>query len=231
MASARASSRPCAGLPDSIANLTIRRCTTRQALAIGMRAIRGADHDEARDAIGITLAERQRDHAAVRRAGNRAQAGDAEVIDEAQQQLGLVVCGDGGERRAIARSGGIGAGAQVVEAQDAEALRVERRPGPTTSCHQPPRGSSGSQTRRDGGNAADRHHHGRARGTREPPGDGDGFERAAEVQLELARHGEHAFAHLQSAYRRRSARGAVRLRKTCCRCSSNAPTQLSEHSR
>jgi hypothetical protein len=30
-----------------------------------MRAIRGADHDEARDAVGVTLAERQRHHAAV----------------------------------------------------------------------------------------------------------------------------------------------------------------------
>ena len=38
-----------------------------------MRAIRGADHDEARDAIRITLAERQRDHAAIRGAGDRAQ--------------------------------------------------------------------------------------------------------------------------------------------------------------
>ena len=50
-----------------------------------MRAIRGADDDETRDAIRITLAERQRHHAAIRSAGDGAQASDAEMIDEPQQ--------------------------------------------------------------------------------------------------------------------------------------------------
>ena len=50
-----------------------------------MRAIRGADDDEPRDAIGKTLTECQRHHAAIGSAGDGAQARDAEMIDEAQQ--------------------------------------------------------------------------------------------------------------------------------------------------
>ena len=47
------------------------------------------------------------------------------------------------------------------------------------------------------GNAAECHHDRRAGRTREPPRDRHGFELAAEVQLDLAGHGQDALAHLR----------------------------------
>jgi hypothetical protein len=96
----------------------------------GMGAVRRADHDEPRHAVRKALAESQRHHAAIRRSGNRAQRGNAEMIDEPQQQFRLVVGGHGGKRLAVARTGGVGAGAQVIETEYPESLRIQRQPRP-----------------------------------------------------------------------------------------------------
>ena len=71
---------------------------------------------------------------------------------------------------------------------------------------------------------------GAPRGPGEAPGDGHRFERAAEVQLELAGNRQHAFAHLDAGDVRA---GGWRCRRgnLVCRCSSNAPQLHSaEHS-
>ena len=100
MASARASSRPCAGLAGLDGEFHDAPLHHAPRTGHGMRAIRGADDDEPRHALRVTLAEGQRHHAAIRRARNGAQRSDAEMIDEPQQDFGLVVRGD---RRETAR--------------------------------------------------------------------------------------------------------------------------------
>ena len=146
---------------------------------------------------------------------------DAEMIDETQQQFGLVVGRHGRERRVVARPGGIGAGAQVVETQDAKALRIQREARPH---HFVPPAAARLIRQPDAarrGNAADRHDHRRTRRTRETPGDGNRFECAAEVQLQLAGNRQHAFAYLDAVAAAR--RGVIARNAECCRCSSSAP--------
>ncbi len=163
-----------------------------------MRAIRGADDDESRDAVREAFAEGQRHHAAIRSTGDGAKAGDAEMVDEPQQQFGLVVGGHGREWRAITRAGGVGARAQIVETQDAKRLCIEREARPHDFV--PPAAARliGQPDAARCGDAADRHHHRSAGRTCQTPGDRNRFERAAEMQLELAGNREHAFAHLHA---------------------------------
>jgi hypothetical protein len=160
-----------------------------------VRAVRRADHDEARDAIGITLAERERDHAAIRGPGDRADGRESQVVDETQQQLRLVVRRDRRERTTVARPGRVRARAEIVEAQDAESLGVERKPG--THHLVPPSAPRfiGQPHASRCGNPTQRDDDGRARGAGESPRNRNGLEDAAEVQLHRARNGQHAFAH------------------------------------
>ena len=62
-----------------------------------MRHIRGADHHQPLDALRVALAEGQRDHPAIGGTDNGAQLLDAQVIEQAQRRIGLVVAGDAGE--------------------------------------------------------------------------------------------------------------------------------------
>ena len=128
------------------------------------------------------------------------------MIDQAQQHIGLVIGRDGRERRAVTRAGGVGAGAEIVEAQDAEARGVERQSG--TDDFVPPAATRlvGQPDATRCGDAAQCDHHGRVGGAGQPPGNGHRLQPAAEVQLELAGHGQHAFAHLQGAVLRSGCR-------------------------
>ena len=55
-----------------------------------MRAVRGTDRDDALHAIREAVAERERDHATVRRADRCAQPVDAELVQQATDRGRLV---------------------------------------------------------------------------------------------------------------------------------------------
>jgi hypothetical protein len=134
-----------------------------------MGSIRGADDDEPCNAIGISFAERQRDHAAIRRPRDRAQRSDAEMVDEAQQQLGLVICRHARKRRAVTRAGRICAGTEIIEAQDPKALGIECES--CTHHFMPPAAPRliGQPDTTRGRDASQRDDHGGARRARKPP--------------------------------------------------------------
>ena len=69
--------------------------------------------------VGVTLAESQRDHAAIRRADDGPQRTDAEMIEQPAQQLGLVVAGYAGKVLAVPGTGGLATASEVVERQHA----------------------------------------------------------------------------------------------------------------
>src|SRR5579883_196882 len=94
-----------------------------------MRPVRRTQHEQPPNPLRVPLAERERHHAAVGAADDRAQRLDAEVIEEAQQELGLVVRGNAGERLRGPGAGGLATAAEVVEAEDAVMMGVERAMG------------------------------------------------------------------------------------------------------
>ncbi len=148
----------------------------------------------------IALAEGERDHAAVGAAGNRPQRFQAQVIEQADQDFRLVVAGNVGERHALFGPGGLGAAAEKIEAEDAEAVGIQRPlgaddlrppalPGIFSQAH--------AAMRR---NAAEGAYHRSIRGTCDTPGDPHAGELAAVVQGDLAWHLEDAFADHQVAH-------------------------------
>ena len=190
-----------------------------------MRAIRGADDDEPRDAIGETLAESQRHHAAIGSAGDGAQARDAEMIDEAQQQFGLVVGGhaSGTARRRAARwnrrsrrdSRNSGCGSAAYRARGpAPPLRATSRRaahrattrGATRKCRRSPRPPA------------------------RPPDPRDAMRwkpiRACRRNAASARREPPARLRAPGCLWQPGSRSSLR-ETVCCRCSSSAPPKLS----
>src|SRR6185312_8252093 len=92
----------------------------------GMGPVGGTQHDEPPYPLRIPLTERERDHPAVGAARDGAHGLDAEMVEKPQEELGLIVGRDAGERLRVPRPGGLAAATQVIEAQDPEPMRVER---------------------------------------------------------------------------------------------------------
>ena len=80
----------------------------------------------------MTFAEGQRNHASIGAAGNGVQRPDAEMVEHTEQHFGLVVARYARESGAWLRRRGFAAAAQVVEAENAELIDVER---PVGTCN------------------------------------------------------------------------------------------------
>ncbi len=133
-------------------------------------AIRRPYHDQVTDSLRIPLRKGERDHSPVRPSGDRPERLQAQVVEEPQQDFGLIVAGDGGKRLTGRRPGRVGAATEVIEAQDAMPRGIHRpvrphdlRPPAVTRII----GEADTPMCRDSTQGA---HDGRIRSADEPPG-------------------------------------------------------------
>src|SRR6185437_9967806 len=131
------------------------------------------------------------------------------MIEEAQEQLGLVVTRDAGKRLRVPRTGALAAAAQVIETENPVPMGVERPPG--TGDIRPPAGELtlamaalgavrvGSLLREADaparGNAAESADDGSAGGPDQAPGEAHATEAATVVKSHFAGDFQHPFAH------------------------------------
>ena len=111
----------------------MRRCSVRRAVLIGCDSWAALITTSRSTRVGIPLGERERDHAAVRRADDRVTRSMPIARSTAARQSRLIVRGDDARGRPV----GIAAAVEEVDAKDAKARVSIACPSPAMSSHQP----------------------------------------------------------------------------------------------